>query len=103
MKDLRVPEVAVFYLGFRPFRGTAMLLPFLKRFGKAAIAVEVSAVAGLYYIFHDINTGGPQSREKWDRRAPWLIDTFHTVTGDDRVISHRGREQQEQPECGADR
>ena len=81
------------------FRGTAraMLLPFLKRFGKAAIAVEVSAVAGLYYIFHDINTGGPQSRQKWDRLAgPWLINAFHTVTGDDRVISHRRQEEQQE-------
>ena len=75
-----------------------MLLPFLKRFGKAAIAVEVSAVAGLYYVFHDINTGGPESREKWDRRAPWLIDAFHSVTGDDRVISHRRQEPTQQQE-----
>lgn len=75
-----------------------MLLPFLKRFGKAAIAVEVSAVAGLYYVFHDINTGGPESREKWDRRAPWLIDAFQSVTGDDRVISHRRQEQTQQQE-----
>lgn len=81
-----------------PFRGTAMLLPFLKRFGKAAIAVEVSAVAGLYYVFHDINTGGPESREKWDRRAPWLIDAFFSVTGDDRVISHRRQEPTQQQE-----
>ena len=73
-----------------------MLLPFLKRFGKAAIAVEVSAVAGLYYIFHDINTGGPEARERWDKRAPWLINAFHTVTGDDRVISHRRQEKKQQ-------
>jgi hypothetical protein len=73
-----------------------MLLPFLKRFGKAAIAVEVSAVAGIYYVFHDINTGGPVAREKWDGRAPWIIDVFHSVTGDDRVISHR-RQQQQKP------
>ena len=75
-----------------------MLLPFLKRFGKAAIAVEVSAVAGLYYIFHDINTGGPEARERWDKRAPWLINAFHTVTGDDRVISHRRQEEKQQQE-----
>lgn len=74
----------------------AMLLPFLKRFGKAAIAVEVSAVAGLYYIFHDINTGGPEARERWDRHFPWLINAFHTVTGDDRVISHRRRQEEKQ-------
>ena len=66
-----------------------MLLPFLKRFGKAAIAIEVSAVAGLYYIFHEINTGGPEARAKWDDRVPFLIDAFHKATGDDRVIEHR--------------
>lgn len=66
-----------------------MLLPFLRRFGKAALAIELSAVAGLYYVFHDINTGGVEARRKWDERVPFLIDTFHAATGDDRVIEHR--------------
>ena len=66
-----------------------MLLPFLKRFGKAAIAIELSAAAGLYYIFHEINTGGPEARLKWDQRVPFLIDAFYSTTGDERVIEHR--------------
>ena len=66
-----------------------MLLPFLKRFGKAAIAIELSAAAGLYYIFHEINTGGPEARLKWDQRVPFLIDSFYQITGDERVIEHR--------------
>ena len=65
------------------------MLPLLKRFGKAALAIELSAIAGLYWVFRDINTGGPEARERWDRRAPWIIDAFHTVTGDERVIEHR--------------
>lgn len=66
-----------------------MTIPFIKRFGKAAIAIELSAVAGVYYIFHEINTGGPETIKKWDERLPGLIDAFHKVTGDDRVIEHR--------------
>ena len=65
------------------------MLPFLRRFGKAALAIELSAIGGLYYIFHDINTGGNESRKKWDERLPFLIDSFHALTGDDRVIEHR--------------
>ena len=68
-----------------------MLLQYLKRFGKAALIAEVSALAGVYYIFHDINTGGPDSRIWWDKRFPFLIDSFHKITGDDRVIEHRTR------------
>ena len=48
-------------------------------------------MAGVYYIFHDINTGGPDSRIWWDKRFPFLIDSFHKITGDDRVIEHRTR------------
>ena len=66
-----------------------LLTPFLKRFGKAVIAIELSALAGLYFVFHDINTGGSDARRKWDERVPFLIDAFHKVTGDDRVIEHR--------------
>mmetsp|Transcript_16319 Transcript_16319/g.36517 ORF Transcript_16319/g.36517 Transcript_16319/m.36517 type:complete len:82 (-) Transcript_16319:65-310(-) len=69
-----------------------MLLQYLKRFGKAVVIAEVSALAGLYYVFHDINTGGPDSRIWWDERFPFLIDSFHKITGitgDDRVIEHR--------------
>jgi hypothetical protein len=66
-----------------------MLLSFLKRFGKTAIAIELSAAAGLYYIFHEINTGGPETRQKWDQRLPFLIDALYTATGDERVIKHR--------------
>eukprot|EP00984_Skeletonema_dohrnii_P011884 scaffold4768_cov88-Skeletonema_dohrnii-CCMP3373.AAC.2 len=69
-----------------------MLLPFLKRFGKAAIAIELSAAAGLYYIFHKINTGGPEARLKWDQRVPFLIDTLYSATGDERVIEHRNNQ-----------
>mmetsp|Transcript_7906 Transcript_7906/g.14302 ORF Transcript_7906/g.14302 Transcript_7906/m.14302 type:complete len:84 (-) Transcript_7906:882-1133(-) len=66
------------------------MLPFLRRFGKAVLAIELSAVAGLYFVFHDINTGGSEARKKWDERgAAFLIDAFHKVTGDDRVIEHR--------------
>ena len=65
------------------------MLPFLRRFGKAALAIELSSIGGLYYIFHDINTGGNESRKKWDERLPFLIDSFHALTGDDRVIEHR--------------
>mmetsp|Transcript_18516 Transcript_18516/g.40087 ORF Transcript_18516/g.40087 Transcript_18516/m.40087 type:complete len:85 (+) Transcript_18516:93-347(+) len=66
-----------------------MLLPFLRRFGKAALAIELTALGGLYLVFHDINTGGPDARRKWDERVPFLVDAFHKVTGDDRVIEHR--------------
>jgi len=66
-----------------------MILPFLKRFGKAALFIEVGIVGGIYYVFHDLNAGGPEARRKWDDRAPWLIDAFHKATGDDRVIEHR--------------
>ena len=69
-----------------------MLLPFLRRFGKAAIAIELSAAAGLYYIFHEINTGGPETRRKWDQRVPSLIDAFYKATGDKRVIEHRNKD-----------
>ena len=72
------------------------MLPFLRRFGKAALAVELSAVAGFYYVFHDINTGGPEARRWWDDRAPWLLDAFHKATGDDRVIEHRGSSSKEE-------
>jgi len=65
------------------------MLPFLKRFGKAALAVELGVLGSLYLVFRDINTGGPDARRKWDARAPWLIDAFHTVTGDERVVEHR--------------
>lgn len=61
----------------------------LKRFGKAAIAVELTAVGGLFYIFHEINTGGSEARSKWDDRLPFLIDAFYNMTGDERVIAHR--------------
>jgi hypothetical protein len=53
------------------------VIPFIKRFGKAAIAIELTAAAGLYYIFHEINTGGPETRKKWDERLPGLFDAFH--------------------------
>mmetsp|Transcript_11864 Transcript_11864/g.19576 ORF Transcript_11864/g.19576 Transcript_11864/m.19576 type:complete len:81 (-) Transcript_11864:161-403(-) len=69
-----------------------MLLPLLRRFGKAAIAIELSAAAGLYYIFHEINTGGPEARLKWDQRVPFLIDAFYKATGDQRVIEHRSKD-----------
>ena len=69
----------------------SMLLPFLKRFGKAAIAIELSAAAGLYYIFHEINTGGPEVRARWDKRVPFLIDALYKATGDQRVIEHRNK------------
>ena len=48
-----------------------MLFHILKRFGKAAIAVELTAVGGLFYVFHDINTGAPEARSKWDDRVPF--------------------------------
>lgn len=64
------------------------MLQLLKRFGKAALAVELSVLGGLFYVFHDINTSS-EARQKWDNRLPFLIDAFHTVTGDDRVIEHR--------------
>ena len=66
-----------------------LLLQYLRRFGKAVVIAEVSGLAGLYYVFHDINTGGPDSRIWWDERFPFLIDSFHKITGDDRVIEHR--------------
>ena len=66
-----------------------MLFHILKRFGKAAIAVELTAVGGLFYVSHDINTGGPEARSKWDDRMPFLIDAFYNMTGDERVIAHR--------------
>lgn len=72
-----------------------IMLPFLRRFGKAALAIELSAIGGLYYIFHDINTGGNESRKKWDERLPFLIDSFHALTGDDRVIEHRKNKNEE--------
>jgi len=66
------------------------MLPILKRFGKAALAIELTAVGSLYFIFHDINTGGQEARQKWDDRVGyWLIDAFYKVTGDKRVIEHR--------------
>ena len=65
------------------------MLPFLRRFGKAALAIELSVIGGIYYIFHDINTGGRESRKKWDERIPFIINAFHALTGDDRVIEHR--------------
>jgi len=66
------------------------MLPILKKFGKAALAIELTAVGSLYYIFHDINTGGKEARQKWDDRVGyWLIDAFYKVTGDKRVIEHR--------------
>jgi hypothetical protein len=65
------------------------MLPFLRRFGKAVFVIELSALAGFYFVFHDINTGGPEARRRWDERAPFLIDAFHRITGDDRVIEHR--------------
>ena len=74
-----------------PVASKDMLLPFLKRFGKAAIAIELSAAAGLYYIFHEINTGGPEVRARWDKRVPFLIDAFYKATGDQRVIEHRNK------------
>jgi len=67
------------------------MLPFLRRFGKAALAIELSALGSLYYVFHDINTGGPDARRKWDERVPFLIDVFYKATGDERVIEHRKR------------
>ena len=66
------------------------MLPILKRFGKAALAIELITFSGIYYIFHDINTGGQEARQKWDDRVGyWLIDAFYKVTGDKRVIEHR--------------
>lgn len=66
------------------------MLPFLRKFGKAALAIELSLVGGGYYIFHDINTN-KESRKKWDDRpgGRYLIDAFYQVTGDERVIEHR--------------
>jgi hypothetical protein len=80
---------AIFLRPPQHYQSVDMIIPFIKRFGKAAIAIELSAAAGLYYIFHEINTGGPETRKKWDERLPGLIDAFHKVTGDDRVIEHR--------------
>ena len=65
------------------------MLPILKRFGKAALAIELTTCGGIYYIFHDINTGGQEARQKDDRVGYWLIDAFYKVTGDKRVIEHR--------------
>ena len=67
------------------------MLPILKKFGKAALAIELTTFCGIYYIFHDINTGGQEARQKWDDRVGyWLIDAFYKVTGDNkRVIEHR--------------
>ena len=67
------------------------MLPFLRKFGKAALAIELSLVGGGFYIFHDLNTGGSESRKKWDDRpgGRYLIDAFYKVTGDERVIEHR--------------
>ena len=68
----------------------ADMLPLLRRFGKAALAIEVTAAAGLYLVYRDLNSGGPEARSKWDRRVgPWLVDAFHAATGDDRVVDHR--------------
>lgn len=67
-----------------------MLLPFLKQFGKTALALELTALGSFYYIFHDINTGGNEARIKWEQRgASFLIDALYKVTGDERVIAHR--------------
>ena len=65
------------------------MLHLLKRFGKAAIFIELSAATGLIYVFHEINTGGPDARQKWDKRLPFLIDAFYKITGDERVVEHR--------------
>jgi hypothetical protein len=65
------------------------MLPLLKRFGKAALAIELSAAGGLFFIFHEINTGGPEARRKWDNRLPFLIDAFYKDTGDERVVEHQ--------------
>lgn len=73
-----------------PRRRREMLLPFLKRFGKTALALELTALGSFYYIFHDINTGGNEARIKWEQRgASFLIDALYKVTGDERVIAHR--------------
>ena len=86
-----LPEIASATKRHRTINNVLLLsmLPFLRRFGKAAVVVELSALAGLYFVFHDINTGGVEARRKWDERVPFLIDTFHAATGDDRVIEHR--------------
>ena len=69
------------------------MLPLLRRLGKGALAIELSAVLGLCAVFHDLNAGGPEARRKWDERAgPCLVDAFHKVTGDDRVVAHRARD-----------
>eukprot|EP00591_Stephanopyxis_turris_P007561 CAMPEP_0195513382 /NCGR_PEP_ID=MMETSP0794_2-20130614/5047_1 /TAXON_ID=515487 /ORGANISM="Stephanopyxis turris, Strain CCMP 815" /LENGTH=76 /DNA_ID=CAMNT_0040641375 /DNA_START=193 /DNA_END=423 /DNA_ORIENTATION=- len=73
------------------------MLPFWKRFGKRFVAVELAALGGMYYIFHDINAGGPEERRKWDSRAPWLIDALYKVTGDERVIDHRRNDEEGRP------
>ena len=58
------------------------------RLGRAFVCVELSAVGGAFYVFHSINTS-ESSRRWWDQRAPWLIDAFHTATGNDMVVAHR--------------
>ena len=68
----------------------ADMLPLFRRLGKAALAIEATAAAGLYLVYRDLNSGGPEARSKWDRRVgPWLVDAFHAATGDDRVVDHR--------------
>ena len=69
------------------------MLPLLKRLGKKALAIELTAIGSLFYVFHDINTGGPQARQKWDNRLPFLIDAFYAVTGDERVVEHRKKDE----------
>lgn len=70
------------------------MLPFLRRFGKAALALELSALVGVYLVFRDLNTGGREARRKWDDRVgPSLVDAFHKVTGDDRVLEHRNNDE----------
>ena len=65
------------------------MLHLLQRFGKAAILIEITAATSLFYVFHEINTGGPDARQKWDNRLPFLIDALYKVTGDERVVEHR--------------
>ena len=59
-----------------------------RKLGRAALAVELGALGGAYYVFHSINTS-EESRRSWDARAPWLIDAFYSVTGNPSVIAHR--------------
>ena len=78
------------------------MLPFLRRLGKGALALELSAVLGLCAVFHDLNAGGPAARRKWDARAgPFLVDAFHAATGDDRVLAHRRVDRRETGGAGS--